>query len=95
MTDDLQKAHTGSTRHRRDIERSAFCGCFCCERVFNAADITEWIDEDQTAMCPRCGIDSVLGSANCVPFRLNGAEFLARMSARWFGSTGRAVISGR
>jgi len=36
---------------------------------FNPAEIEKWIDEDeqgmgQTALCPRCGIDSIMGEGS-------------------------------
>ena len=50
--------------------------------LFLSAKITEWIDVDstgegQTATCPRCGIDSVLGSASGLPI---SREFLDEMN---------------
>ena len=33
-------------------------------RDFTPAEITSWIDAGQTALCPKCGLDSVLGSAS-------------------------------
>jgi hypothetical protein len=35
-------------------------GCFYCVTVFDVQEIDEWIDGGQTALCPHCGIDSVL-----------------------------------
>jgi hypothetical protein len=35
-------------------------GCFYCIPVFDVEEIEEWIDGGQTALCPHCGIDSVL-----------------------------------
>lgn len=36
---------------------------------------------EQSAMCPKCGIDSVIGSRSGYPIT---AEFLSRMEKRWF-----------
>ena len=77
-------AHGHSSRHRPAIEASSRCGCFYCRAVFAPAEVAEWIDEPgggQTALCPRCGIDSVVGSASGVPIT---AAFLRAMHARWF-----------
>ena len=35
--------------------------------VFKPADILEWTDDDQTALCPNCGIDSVIGDKSGYP----------------------------
>ena len=77
----LEQAHKHCFKNRDEQAKSLLCGCFYCERTFPSAKIDEWIDEGQTAMCPFCGIDSVLGSAS--GFEL-GKEFLHRMNERWF-----------
>lgn len=84
----LKAAHDRSTNHRAEIEASAICGCFYCCSEFEPNEIGEWVDAPdrntpgQTALCPRCGVDSVIGSRSGFPIT---AEFLAQMRARWFG----------
>jgi hypothetical protein len=78
---DLKRAHEHCSKHRKEIERSELCGCFYCEKIFTPTEINEWIDGDETAMCPHCGIDSVIGSAS--GFQLT-KEFLHCMCERWF-----------
>jgi hypothetical protein len=48
---------------------------------FPPAEINEWIDDNGTAMCPRCGIDAVIGSAS--GFSLS-EKFLQQMHHYWF-----------
>ena len=36
------------------------CSCFYCGKRFNPKEIKEWTDEGQTALCPYCGVDSVI-----------------------------------
>ena len=79
-------AHQHSSRHRAEIEASARCACFFCFRTFPSSDIRAWIDAKQTALCPRCGVDSVIGSAS--NHRLDDA-FLRRMHEHFFLSTKR------
>jgi hypothetical protein len=91
---DVEAAHPHSIRHRSEVEASGVCGCFYCLAVFPPSEVTEWIDwpadtpagaenaRGQTALCPRCSIDSVIGSASGFPIT---PEFLARMEAHWFG----------
>jgi hypothetical protein len=83
---DVRGAHDHSCRHRPEILRSDLCGCFYCFAVFGPGDIREWTDTDDsgkgtTALCPRCGIDSVLGSASGFPL---GRPFLEKMHRHWF-----------
>jgi hypothetical protein len=82
---DIQKAHGHSSDHRAEIAASTTCGCFYCCSIFPPEGIEEWVDEvdgiGQTALCPRCGIDSVIGDRGGFPI---SAEFLNRMKAHWF-----------
>jgi hypothetical protein len=84
-TVDYIRAHRHSSRHREEVLASAQCGCFYCGAVFPPSEIESWVDDwedvGQTALCPRCGIDSVIGSESGYPLT---EEFLARMKAHWF-----------
>jgi len=69
--DDIREAHRHSANHRSEIENSSSCGCFYCRAIFCPERIAEWVDEDntgmgQTALCPYCGIDSVIGDKSSV-----------------------------
>ena len=79
--DDHIAAHARSSRHRGEIMKSKTCGCFYCCAIFGPSSIEVWIDEWQTAMCPSCGIDSVIGGASGYPVT---PEFLSRMNVHWF-----------
>jgi NAD-dependent SIR2 family protein deacetylase len=68
--------------HRAELGKSDLCGCFYCMATFSFSMIQEWIDQEQTALCPECEIDSVIGSASGFPIT---KEFLERMHAHWFG----------
>jgi len=74
-------AHIHSTKHRPAMEASAQCACFFCFRSFAPAQIKSWIDGNQTALCPHCGIDAVLGSAS--PHRID-SQFLRQMHQHYF-----------
>ena len=78
---DLEQAHKHSSMHRGELEKSELCGCFYCLTTFQPSDIVEWIDGGQTALCPKCSVDSVIGSASGYPIT---REFLQRMHNRWF-----------
>jgi hypothetical protein len=83
--DDIEKAHRHSSNHRAEVLQSSRCGCFYCGAVFPPEEIVEWVDEvngeAETAVCPRCGIDSVIGDQSGFPLT---AAFLERMKAHWF-----------
>lgn len=80
---DLDAAHRHSLRHRADVERSDRCGCFYCRAIFAPSTIDRWVDDGDTALCPHCEIDSVIGDASGFPI---DDAFLRRMHARWFGA---------
>ena len=84
-TPDINQAHRHSIRHREEVLVSGHCGCFYCCATFPPSAIADWTDEwqgvGQTALCPHCGIDSVIGSASGYPVT---AEFLTAMKAHWF-----------
>jgi hypothetical protein len=78
----LQLAHRHSSNHRAELERSDFCRCFFCLQSFPAAEVELWIDDDEgTAVCPRCNVDSVIGSASGVDM---SDAFFAEMRRYWF-----------
>lgn len=83
----IRRAHARSINHRTEIEASTTCGCFHCSATFPPADIRKWTDTNEpparhTALCPVCGIDSVIGDA--AGFAIT-PEFLAEMNLWWFG----------
>jgi hypothetical protein len=78
---DLEAAHKHSFKSRKEVMASELCGCFYCLATFPPTEIEEWTDDEQTPMCPKCGIDSVIGSAS--GFSID-KEFLKSMNARWF-----------
>ena len=76
------EAHKHASSHRAELESSALCGCFFCFRTFPPASIKAWIDASQTALCPSCGVDSVIGNASSQ--RIDDA-FLRKMHVHFFG----------
>jgi hypothetical protein len=85
MTPDHIRAHRHCIRHREEVLGSEQCGCFYCLAIFPPSEIECWIDPweevGQTALCPRCEIDSVIGSASGYPIT---EEFLGLMNRHWF-----------
>ena len=77
------KAHGYSDNHRVSLEKDRLCGCFYCIKIFSPTLIKEWIlDENGTAMCPYCGIDSIIGESSGY---LITEDFLSEMNKYWFG----------
>lgn len=78
---DVIAAHRTSSNHREILSESEQCGCFFCLNIFVYQSIDEWWDDETTAVCPSCGIDSVIGSASGFPMT---QEFLKAMQAYYF-----------
>jgi hypothetical protein len=74
-------AHRHCKNHPAELDCSEFCGCFYCFAIYPPSRINQWIDQEQTALCPECEIDSVIGSASGFPIT---KEFLERIDAQWF-----------
>ncbi|AWN45011.1 cytoplasmic protein [Methylobacterium terrae] len=78
----LGAAHTHSSRHADEVRSSVSCGCFYCLEVFSSNEITHWIADEGTALCPRCGIDAVIGDLSGFP--VGNRVFLQAMHRHWF-----------
>jgi hypothetical protein len=57
--EELIKLHEQSSNNRDKLKKYLLCGCFYCAETFHPSEIEEWAVKD-TAICPRCGIDSVI-----------------------------------
>ena len=77
-------AHRHSMDHRTEVQASERCGCFHCGAQFAPQAISSWIKDvhEDTAFCPECDIDAVIGDASGYPIT---SEFLDAMKLRWFG----------
>ncbi|OZM56725.1 cytoplasmic protein [Lottiidibacillus patelloidae] len=78
---DYKHAHRFSSYHRQELENDDTCGCFYCIKIFSPPDIEQWIDNAQTALCPYCGIDSIIGESSGYPIT---ETFLKGMHMQWF-----------
>ncbi len=81
-TYDLEKAHDLSWNNKAQIQQSKMCGCFSCKSIFPASEAKfSKSGEDETAWCPYCGIDAVIGDAAGIPLT---KDFLNKMFIEWF-----------
>ena len=80
----LHAAHRISYANKTRLSVPQKCGCFYCLRFFSSEDIVDWsVDKpDWTAICPYCGIDSVIGENDGYPLT---EDFLEEMFEEWFG----------
>jgi hypothetical protein len=84
--DALIAAHKRCAQHEREVMESSVCGCFHCLGTFQPVEIKDWVDDEPpTALCPRCGIDSVIGDASGFP--VTDRAFMGAMNMYWFQRT--------
>lgn len=93
---ELLAAYRYTSNNYAQIQASATCGCCNCTGLFTPNDIVGWTGltlqnmddpkaiDAQTAMCPRCGSEAVLGDGCGFPIN---PQFLARMNEAWFQRT--------
>ena len=93
---ELLAAYRYTSNNYAQIEASKFCGCCNCLQIFPAEEVAAWTGLDmnnlddpkasaeQTALCPKCGSEAVLGDKSGFPIH---SSFLARMNEAWFQRT--------
>ena len=81
----LSQLHDESFENEKLLKKVKKCGCFYCNRIFMVSDIKEWIDDENgnTAVCPYCGIDSVIPEYIDGEYELT-QEILQEMNQRFF-----------
>lgn len=79
--EEIVKAHEFSFCNKEMLLKDKVSGCFYCLKIFNPNEINEWVDEGKTAICPYCGIDSVIGESSKVQIT---EDFLKAMKNYWF-----------
>jgi len=81
----IHHLHSASIRNKQTILSSVNAGCFHCVSIFPATTVRAWTEEyspeGQTAMCPNCGIDSVIGDVTVPDLSM---ELLRQMKRFWF-----------
>ena len=65
--EELKAIHKHSFMNRNEVTDSKNCGCFYCGRIYPSSQLDpeeDYTDFGATALCPYCGIDSVIGDAS-------------------------------
>lgn len=82
MQRNLKAAHRFCSGNKESLKKDNLCGCFYCLEIFHPSEIEEWIDSNEnTALCPHCEIDSIIGQNSGFPIT---KEFLSKMNKYWF-----------
>ena len=78
---DYIESHKYCTGNKEQLKNDAVCGCFYCLEIFSPKEIKMWLDRENTALCPYCCLDSVIGESSGYPIT---KEFLKKMNEYWF-----------
>lgn len=80
---ELVLAHQNCRCNRTQLRKSDMCGCFQCGEIFKPSHLLseDWTDDGETALCPFCGMDSVIGDAAGFPI---SDKFLDEMKVHRF-----------
>lgn len=62
--EELIKKHKCAIENKQELEKADKCGCFYCNKIYTPKEIVNWTDNQQTAVCPYCGVDSVIANPN-------------------------------
>ena len=57
---DIKIAPKLSIRNRKSLNEVSECACYYCYKIYEVKEIKDYTDMEETALCPYCGIDTVL-----------------------------------
>jgi hypothetical protein len=80
----LKKVHKHCFKNKEELTKSEKCVCFHCFKVFTPTEIETYLvekDEKETALCPCCWVDSILGDASGIDLC---DELIDAMADYWF-----------
>ena len=61
---DLKSIHSHTALNREELKNSSLCWCISCLGSFPPSMIDDWTDEGNTAICPFCSVDAIVGNAS-------------------------------
>lgn len=68
-------------KNKSIINLSNQVGCFHCEKIVDKTKIENYTDSGQTAICPLCNVDSLIGDA--CGFEIN-EQILSQANKFWY-----------
>lgn len=83
----LHSLHGQSSRNKGALLEDGRALCFYCLGSFLTTEIKEWIHGEDTALCPRCGIDSVIPRGSLPSEGDEAILLLTDMRTYWFDRT--------
>lgn len=78
----IEEATSMAWKNKSKIKEGMICSCYYCLSKYDGSEIAEYVDNEQTAVCPKCSIDSV------IPEDVD-EEILMEINKRWFSGRGK------
>lgn len=79
----FKRWHNRASKNRKSLRTTKIAGCFYCGEMYPPTVITTWVDGASTALCPKCGIDSVLPMGGDIPCELSTLRYMYDHWFRW------------
>ena len=79
--EEFTKAIEYATANEENLKNSSKAGCYYCKKIYDASEVLEFLEGERTALCPKCGIDSVIPSNS--PIELTSSN-LNKLNKHWF-----------
>jgi hypothetical protein len=79
--EELNAAINFATGNEKALKESEKAGCYYCLSIYPSSEVTEILKGENTALCPKCGVDSVLPSNS--PYELT-IDTLKELNKFWF-----------
>ena len=82
MSEDyIKKAPMYAFKNKEAVMASQTCGCYGCLNIIQVKDIEFWTDDDETALCPKCTLDTLLAESLNIPL---DKDTLSKIRNQWF-----------
>lgn len=79
---EIRHAAKYSLHNKNDLIKATSCGCYYCLVIFDPKQIIDYTDkENDTAICPFCGIDAILAESPDISLT---KDFLIKLKNYWF-----------
>lgn len=75
----IEELSKHSIKNKKIIENSKYCACYYCLSKFDPKEIKNWTDNKETALCPKCNVDSVIADKDPID-----SCFLEKANKYWF-----------
>lgn len=79
--EEMKEIHSHTLSNRKEIEASDNCACISCCEIFSSSEVIDYIDDGETALCPICGIDAVIGDCTGISME---KETLSELNKEFF-----------